>query len=256
VNSCIKWLYGIDGCRAGWVVAKAPCGFDEVIIDVVSDLRPIFARAKIDSVIAIDIPIGLAQNEPRACDRAARQLLGWPRASSVFSPPAREALCAGSFTEALRMNREILRIGISKQAFHIMPKIREVDELMSPQMQRYVREVHPEVTFVQLNRGPLSYSKKDVRGRAERIRLLLTAGLDISEPSLAQQRARLGTRRLLVDDVIDALACLITASAIGRGESHCLGRIGQKDGKDLAMEIVCPAVGTFFADKLAKPECC
>lgn len=137
-----------------------------------------------------------------------------------------------------------------------MPKIREVDELMSPQMQRYVREVHPEVTFVQLNRGPLSYSKKDVRGRAERIRLLLTAGLDISEPSLAQQRARLGTRRLLVDDVIDALACLITASAIGRGESHCLGRIGQKDGKDLAMEIVCPAVGTFFADKLAKPECC
>ena len=78
----------------------------------------------------------------------------------------------------------------------------------------------------------------DVRGRAERIRLLLTAGLDISEPSLAQQRARLGTRRLLVDDVIDALACLITASAIGRGESHCLGRIGQKDGKDLAMEIV------------------
>jgi predicted RNase H-like nuclease len=246
VNSAIKWLYGIDGCRAGWVVAKAGCDLAELIIDVAPDLRSIFTQAAIDSIVAVDMPIGLAQSQSRACDRAARQLLGWPRARSVFTPPVRAALCADSFTEALRMNREATGTGISKQAFHIIPKIREIDELVSSQTQQYVREVHPEVTFAQLNRGPVIYSKKDVRGRAERIRLLQTAGLKISESFLAHERVRLGRRRVSFDDLIDALACLVTASAIRSGESRSLGRVEEKDAKGLAMEIVCPALGAVY----------
>jgi predicted RNase H-like nuclease len=130
-------------------------------------------------------------------------------------------------------------IGISKQAFHIMRKIREVDEVMTVQTQQYVREVHPEVTFAQLNGGPLMHRKKDARGRAERIDLLGRAGLNISESWLQRERAKLGARWVLLDDVIDALACLVTASDIRKGGSRCLGGVEEKDAKGLVMEIVC-----------------
>jgi len=232
-------LYGIDGCRGGWVIATAPSGFREVTLEIVPEFRCILEKVAVDSVLAIDIPIGIPENKPRTCDRDARQLLGWPRSSSVFSPPCRKALPARTFGEALQLNRSSMGIGISKQAFHIMRKIREVDDVMTVQTQQYVREVHPEVTFAQLNGGPLMHTKKDKRGRAERIDLLRHAGLSISESWLQGERARLGTRWVLLDDIIDALACLVTASDICNGGSRCLGGIGEKDAKGLVMEIVC-----------------
>src|SRR5512138_1249905 len=92
-------LYGIDGCRGGWVVARSAADLSSVSIDIVSELRSIFEEARCDSILAIDIPIGIPENEPRMCDSAARKLLRWPRSSSVFSPPARQALHASTFTE-------------------------------------------------------------------------------------------------------------------------------------------------------------
>jgi predicted RNase H-like nuclease len=238
VSVQLRWVYGIDGCRGGWVAAKAPLDLSEIAIEIVTDLRTIFDRAGVDSVVAIDIPMGISENEARECDRAARQFLRPPRSSSVFSPPARRALYAKTFQEALQLNRAATGMGISKQAFHIMAKIREVDELMNPEMQRFVREVHPEVTFAQLNGGPLSHSKKDALGRLKRIALLQSAGLAISNPWLVEQRARLGARRVSLDDLIDALACLVTASEIRNGRSLNLGRPEQTDAKGLKMEIV------------------
>jgi predicted RNase H-like nuclease len=209
--------------------------------DVEPELDAIFARAGVDSLIAIDIPIGVPDNEPRACDAAARQLLRWPRSSSVFSPPARRALHAKTFAEALRLNREFMGIGISKQAFHIMEKIRQVDDRMDARKQQYVREVHPEVTFAQLNGAPIIHSKRTSSGRRARIALLRTAGLNISDSWLIRERARLGVRRVFHDDLIDALACLVTAAAIRNGRGQRLGDIEQKDVKGLIMEIVCGA---------------
>jgi len=232
-------LYGIDGCRGGWVIATAPLGLRDVTLDIAPEFHCILEQVAVDSVLAIDIPIGIPENKPRTCDRDARQLLGWPRSSSVFSPPCRKALPARTFAEALQLNRSSMGIGISKQAFHIMRKIREVDEVMTVQKQQYVREVHPEVTFAQLNGGPLMHRKKDARGRAERIDLLGRAGLNISESWLHRERASLGARWVLLDDVIDALACLVTASDIRNGGSRCLGGVGETDAKGLVMEIVC-----------------
>src|SRR5262245_36190497 len=231
--------YGIDGCRGGWVIVSAPSDFREVTVEIVSEFPRILEGVPVDSVLAIDIPIGIPENEPRTCDADARKLLGWPRSSSVFSPPCRKALAARTFQEALQLNRSAMGVGISKQAFHIMRKIREVDEVMTVQRQQYVREVHPEVTFAQLNGGPLMTGKKDARGRAERIDLLRRAGLNISESWLQHERARLGARSVLLDDLVDALACLVTASDIRDGRSHCLGRVGEKDANGLVMEIVC-----------------
>ena len=90
LKSQIRWLCGIDGCRGGWVIARAAADLSDLSFEVAPDLDAIFARG-IDS-LAIDIPIGVPDNEPRVCDAAARQLLRWPRSSSVFSPPARQAL--------------------------------------------------------------------------------------------------------------------------------------------------------------------
>jgi predicted RNase H-like nuclease len=139
-------------------------------------------------------------------------------------------------------------IGISKQAFHIMQKIREVDDVMTVQAQQYVREVHPEVTFAQLNGGPLMHRKKDARGRVERIGLLRRGALNISESWLQRERARLGAGWVLLDDLVDALVCLVTASDIRNGRSLCLGG-GEKDANGLVMEIVCServnAIGKF-----------
>jgi predicted RNase H-like nuclease len=227
-----KALFGIDGCRGGWVVASASSSLNDLTIEFVPNLHPILEGAGTDSVVAIDIPIGLPENEPRACDGAARQLLGWPRSSSVFSPPCRRAFAGKTFKEVLLLNRTATGVGISKQAFHIMPKIREVDALMTTKKQKYIREVHPEVTFAQLNGVVLAQNKKSPLGRAHRIALLQGAGLYISEALLA-------TRGMKPDDVIDAVACLLTAFAIQNGHSQCLGRREQTDAKGLVMEIVC-----------------
>jgi len=239
LKSQIRWLCGIDGCRGGWVIARAASDLSDLSFEVAPDLDAIFARAGIDSLIAIDIPIGVPDNDPRVCDAAARQLLRWPRSSSVFSPPARRALHARTFHEALRLNRETMGIGISKQAFHIMEKIRQVDDLMDAAKQQYVREVHPEVTFAQLNGRPILHGKRTSAGRLERIALLRTAGLHISDSGLIRERARLGARGVFHDDLIDALACLVTAAEIRNGRGQALGRVDQKDAKGLTMEIVC-----------------
>src|SRR5581483_1101280 len=115
-------------------------------------------------VIAIDIPIGLLDSPQiggRECDREARRLLKHPRASSVFSPPIRKILPARQFSRAL---------GISIQAFGILPKIREVDEQMRPELQGRVHEAHPELSFYHLAGRAMQYNKKTPEGREERLR--------------------------------------------------------------------------------------
>jgi predicted RNase H-like nuclease len=238
VSSNITRLYGIDGCRAGWVAAVADPELQNLQIHLISNLEALFARAGLDSLVAIDIPIGLPETEARACDTTARMLLRSPRSSSVFSPPSRRTLPAETFREALQLNREALGIGISKQAFHIMRKIDEVDRLMTADRQRYVREVHPEVTFAQLNGGPLQHAKKQAEGREKRIALLRKAGLQVSEASLVEERSKLGASAVFLDDLVDALACLVTAADIHRGRSCSLGAARQRDARGLAMEIV------------------
>jgi len=66
--------------------------------------------------LAIDIPIGLLDGS-RACDKAARKLLGWPRRNSVFSPPCRAALSAKNHAVATAMNLRMTGKGLSQQAW-------------------------------------------------------------------------------------------------------------------------------------------
>jgi len=219
-------------------VAESDTSIKNVRFHFVRRLRSLLDEASSGRLVAIDIPIGLPKDEPRSCDLQARKLLGWPRRSSVFPPPVRDALLK-SFPEACRINLEQLSTRIPIQTFHIMGKIHEVDVVMNRRKQRYVHESHPEVTFAQLNGGrAMGNNKKTFAGRLERIRVLKNAGVDMSEELLNQWRSSLTPGCATTDDLLDAVAGLVTARHIHTGSSQSLGRADQEDGKGLLMEIV------------------
>ncbi|MCH9033024.1 MAG: DUF429 domain-containing protein, partial [Planctomycetes bacterium] len=127
--------------------------------------------------ICIDIPIGLTDGgvKRRKCDELARDLLKAPRAYSVFTTPARPSLAGDSREHASQINFDLTTRKIPIQTWEIMPKIREVDILMSsdPQARKLLIEVHPELSFWALNdQRPMSYPKSEDEGLDERLDVL------------------------------------------------------------------------------------
>ncbi len=260
----VQTLMGIDGCKAGWIVAAGDLQLSTIrfgIEERVDRLIEAAAHAQ-DTLVLVDIPIGLPAGGPRACDVAARRLLGHPRASSVFPVPCRTALGACTQAEASRLNRMACGRGVPAQAFRLFGRIREVDAAMSPDRQSWIREAHPEVTFALLSgrgRG-LTWSKKDPRGFAERLALLgrLLPLLELQEgvqprfcdpvtgkgllsPKMDVRaiRQELGTQRVLPDDIVDALAALVSAHRVWAGEATVLpAGSPAEDQRGLRMEIV------------------
>lgn len=168
-------IAGADGCKTGWVVVSQDMHSNAVELQVVSSIREWILRRDPPEVLAIDVPIGLPDSGPRACDLVARKLLGRPRGSSVFPAPIRPVLEADSHAVACSIGRKSDGRGISVQCWSIVPKIREIDQLLrsQPEWRRFIREVHPEVSFMELNNGkPMQYSKARATGRHEREMLL------------------------------------------------------------------------------------
>ena len=85
-------------------------------------------QPKLDT-LALDIPIGLTKRGARDCDRAARSALG-PRRSSVFPAPPRAVLEARSWEHACRICEDVEGKRISRQAWALVQKIREVDRAL------------------------------------------------------------------------------------------------------------------------------
>src|SRR3974390_1345694 len=99
------FVAGIDGCRGGWIAFKVDLtslGTSVELIDLPSLLRN---KSDDITILAIDIPIGLLDGS-RACDKAARKLLGQPSGTSVFPAPCRSALTAETYAEASSINRQ------------------------------------------------------------------------------------------------------------------------------------------------------
>ena len=132
--------FGIDGCPGGWFVVG--CGRLGWAYGIVGRLDELVERAPRAQVL-IDIPIGLphVKRPTRRCEVEARAMLG-PRRSSVFNVPCREALAAGDYAEASAINHQILGRKLSKQAWAIAPKIREVDDLLRlrPELRGRIRD--------------------------------------------------------------------------------------------------------------------
>ena len=122
------------------------------------------------ATVCIDIPIGLSSDGFRACDRVARQLLG-KRSSSVFSVPPRLALAPKSYEEINLASKAQCGKGVSKQAFYLLPKIREAEALLrSPDSDGLDwLETHPELCFSSFNGAvPMEDNKKTEAGFRQR----------------------------------------------------------------------------------------
>ena len=137
---------GVDGCRDGWFYVSLDDD-GNWSYRVVPDAKSLAEYASNASSVLIDIPIGLLDygEEERQCDKQARRLLRPKRSSSVFPAPARQTLQAASYEQAQQLNRSAIARGLSKQSWNIVPKIREIDELLSskPSLRGVVLECHP-----------------------------------------------------------------------------------------------------------------
>jgi predicted RNase H-like nuclease len=236
----VVWVAGVDGCRAGWfaVLRAVECG-KTAHAGPLRRISEVLALPQKPRVVAVDIPIGLpdaAERGGRACDRIARKLLG-KRGCCVFSPPVRAALShSDNYEGAKRANRmsSIEKIGLSRQAFSISQKIREVDECIHPEQQDRVKEVHPEPSFFELNdRVALMHGKKKKRGFDQRRELLSTAGFETLIKCLLQHRPP----GVGLDDALDACVACWTAERILSGLGVCVPHSPTRDRKQLRMEI-------------------
>ena len=116
---------GLDGCRGGWMMVRLDTTNRQISVDFAPTWQTLDFSGL--ALAAVDMPIGLADRGPRACDLAARKALSPKRGSSVFPTPCRQTLSAKSYEDALSINRRILGRGLTKQSWAIAPKIREVD---------------------------------------------------------------------------------------------------------------------------------
>ena len=203
---------GIDGCRGGWVCA----GWDGEgwSLDCLPTLESIVPMLGPHATVCIDIPIGLSSDGFRACDRAARQLLG-KRSSSVFPVPPRLALAALTYEEINFASKAHCGKGVSKQAFYLLPKIREAEALLrSSDSDNFDwLETHPELCFSGFNGAvPMEHTKKTDAGFRERRRILSrhieTKTVDRLIRNLMASMPRGQCAR---DDMMDALVCGLVA---------------------------------------------
>lgn len=228
---------GVDGAKTGWI---AVWWENDTLQHGFYDSPRVLVEAHRDArVIAVDIPIGLPERGRRRADTEARQFVGGRRACSIFSSPIRPILNATSQADASRRHREIDGRGFGAQAFAILSKIRDWDELLQAdaRVRAVVREIHPEVSFSALNGGRgkgLLSKKKSKEGAAIRMQLLSpqfgTEHLERLLQSMTHAQAA-------KDDVLDALVALWSAERIAQGVSISLPTSIDSDATGLPTAI-------------------
>jgi len=220
---------GVTPCAPGWLVASAKlhgATFAPEAPRVLSSFTEVLDERPTFSVIALNAPIGyVAETHAggRTCDRMARALLG-RRGSTVHNAPTRESL---------KEDAVVAGDGLDAVTNVLLRRYREVAAEMAPYRQRTVFEVHPELSFFQINGDvPLRWSKKFEAGQDERCTLL---------------RNRIpGVERVLeaeLDDVpfthlLDAAALLWTARRISARAGTRLPADPEWDDEGLRMEFV------------------
>ncbi len=230
-------VIGMDGCRAGWVV----CALDRsggASFRIEPDLGTAVGSTPHADLALVDMPIGLAERGVRAADLAAKRLLGrWN--ARVFLTPARRVFECDSYPDANARSRELTGKGLSKQMWHIMPKIRTVDAELAgnPGLVGVVRECHPEICFWGLSGSVIAENKKSDAGAADRLGVLARF---VPDAEAIVGRAMEQTRRKEVarDDLIDAMVCAVTAAGVWDGSLRTLPEHPERDGRGLAMEMV------------------
>jgi len=254
---------GVDATPNGWVAVRMRDReyrrVDHYADDDATEsaFRDLWADHADADVVLVDVPIGLPEDvAARAPEREARALLG-PRSSSVFNVPIRPILDVDSYADANERQKERERDGrgLMKQTYNIVPRIREVDELLGASdvaaTQDVVRESHPEVCFWALDdETPMAYSKTAQPAAAHWERVGVLAALHANDPvhddedafhdALADAGGALvdwHDPQLSNDDLLDAFALAATASTL-TGDFRTLPEDPIEDADGRRMEMV------------------
>lgn len=227
-----RLIAGVEPCPGGWLVVGARLqgitafptepevfpNFAEIL-----DYRPSF------DVLAVHCHLSFPSEETpggRSCDKLARQLLGWPRSGTIASPPSRKLLQTGDL-------RQRARKGLSPITARMLPRYAEVAAEMQPYRQRQVFEVHPELSFFQLNEDkPMRYAKQRPEGVAER-RALVEAKIPGIDAVLDAQLPGVELRHLL-----DASVDMVTARRISARAVERLPEEPEWDDEGVRMELL------------------
>ena len=219
-------VLGIDGWRGRW--AGALLDGRDVRLLVLEDAAAALAVPGV-TVVGADMPIGLSDDGPRACDVAARrELSGRGAAGSVFPAPVRPVLAAADHAAANRVSRAVAGRGLSVQSWHLVPSIRQLDDALGDPPDERVAEVHPELAFRELDdrvRDP----KGTARGVAQRLRALSPV-MDVLD-ALAD-----APPGLPLVDALDACAVAWSAARVAAGRARCVGD-GSVDARGRPMRI-------------------
>lgn len=229
-------VLGVDGCKAGWIAISLDTDTGAVGHGIYPDGSSLVTTRAV--VVAIDIPIGLPTQGARKCDRAARQLLGTPRASSVFPAPIRPALAAQSREEADRITRRLDGRGVGVQAWNLSARIRDIDQQLRhlDALKDQLCESHPEVCFWALNGGmPMRFSKHTREGLEERRHLIDQI---FGTSRFPQVRCSHPKSLVADDDILDAFALCWTAHRIKNTMVTTLPDPPPRDSQGLPMRIV------------------
>lgn len=244
-SSDSRLVAGVDGVSGGWVMAvtgAAPGSpIDEFrVFTSFADLWS-YARGRGVLAVAVDIPIGLPDRRPRAADDEARaRLKGVPgRPSSVFPAPPLCAIEEEEYHEANRRAKKGTKKGVSKQAFALFPKIREVrGALKLPDFEvgavARALEVHPEVSFQAMAGSPMRQHKSRQSGVAQRLALLQLHFSNVVDAAVRVEVT--GPPHPMLDDVLDAVAAAWTARRLVSEEAQPLGG-REKDPEGYPMTI-------------------
>ncbi len=231
----MTWIAGVDGFKSKWVVVLHDLASDAFFIRVVPTITHLLNLPQKLAVVTVDIPIGLPEFTPaggRRCEQQARRVLG-PRASSVFSAVGRLALREATRLDAHIASQDAGGIGVGAQAWGLSAKLREADSVMSPEAQRVVHEVHPEVSFWAMNgEKPMAFGKKVLSGERERQDLLIRCGFPYAFIHGMGAELRVGR-----DDFLDACAATWTAARVLRRNAGRFPPDPDPDGRGLDQAI-------------------
>ena len=220
---------GVDGAKGAWLVAARVEG--DVSFHLIDRFRHVVALCDelgVD-VVGVDMPIGLPADGPRQADVEARRRLG-ARRSTLFPTPVAATVQASDYVDACARSRAASGKALSKQAWNLMPMIRDLRGAIAGQPLDRFLEVHPESTFCALAGRPLA-SKKTAAGVGER---LLALGPQVAELDRVLAATPAG---VAVDDALDAVAAMVGAARFASGEAEVLGTGHDPDGFPLRLVI-------------------
>jgi predicted RNase H-like nuclease len=217
-------VLGVDGWRGAWVGALLEGR--SVRLLALPDAAAVLAVPDV-AVVGIDMPIGLSEDGVRACDVAARRLLG-RAGSSVFPAPLRPVLDVDDYAAACAASRAASGRALSRQAWNLVPAIRALDRALGDPPDERVVEVHPELAFRGLD-GRVGAPKATAQGLAQRVRALQPV-MDVLD---ALAGAPAGVPAV---DALDACAAAWSAQRLAAGRGECVGD-GARDSRGRPMRI-------------------